>query len=99
MSHSNRYDLVGRGIPSKVDKDKIFPEDINIFIECVPFVSDLQQISLRFDGNSTRSDQFKFHLIVPIPGLTLYFFGLKNKKLLQNFHCFYNFSINFLTYL
>jgi hypothetical protein len=40
MSHSNRFDLVRRGIPSKVDKDKIFPEDINILIKCVPFVSE-----------------------------------------------------------
>ena len=39
MSHSNRYDLVRRGIPSKVDKDKIFPKDINILIKSVPFVS------------------------------------------------------------
>jgi hypothetical protein len=40
MSHSNRYDLVRRGIPSKVDKDKIFSKDINILIKCVPFVSE-----------------------------------------------------------
>ena len=29
-----------RGIPSKVDKDNIFPKDINILIKSVPFVSE-----------------------------------------------------------
>jgi hypothetical protein len=40
MSNSNRYDLVRRGIPSTVNKDKIFPKNINILIKCVPFVSE-----------------------------------------------------------
>jgi hypothetical protein len=46
MSRSNRYDLVRRGIPSKVDK-RIFPKDINILIKCVPFMSEKKLNSLQ----------------------------------------------------
>ena len=56
MSHSNCYDLVRRGISSKVDKDKIFPKDINILIKSVSFVSE-EGVEKALDVESTLSTQ------------------------------------------
>ena len=66
MSHSNRYDLVRRRIPSKVDKDKIFPKDINILIKCVSFVSE-ESVEKALDVDSkdkSRLPNFVFEEII-----------------------------------